>query len=62
MEAIEQPTDGAAAAYDRARDRDQGVTHIALPVSDLDASLDFYARYADMHVVHRRAGLRSAAR
>ena len=33
---------------------DQGVTHIALPVSNLDASLDFYARFADMHVVHRR--------
>ena len=33
---------------------DQGVTHIALPVSNLDASLDFYSRFADMHVVHRR--------
>ena len=33
---------------------DLGVTHIALPVSDLDASLDFYARFADMQVVHRR--------
>jgi catechol 2,3-dioxygenase-like lactoylglutathione lyase family enzyme len=33
---------------------DRGVTHIALPVSDLDASLDFYSRFADMQVVHRR--------
>jgi len=33
---------------------DQGVTHIALPVRDLDASIDFYERFADMHVVHRR--------
>jgi catechol 2,3-dioxygenase-like lactoylglutathione lyase family enzyme len=34
---------------------DRGVTHIALPVRDLDASLDFYERFADMRVVHRRA-------
>jgi catechol 2,3-dioxygenase-like lactoylglutathione lyase family enzyme len=33
---------------------DRGVTHIALPVHDLDASLDFYERFAAMHVVHRR--------
>jgi catechol 2,3-dioxygenase-like lactoylglutathione lyase family enzyme len=33
---------------------DLGVTHIALPVRDLDASVDFYERYADMRVVHRR--------
>jgi catechol 2,3-dioxygenase-like lactoylglutathione lyase family enzyme len=33
---------------------DQGVTHVALPVTDLDASLAFYERYAEMHVVHRR--------
>lgn len=33
---------------------DQGLTHVALPVADLDASLDFWARYADMRVVHRR--------
>jgi len=35
---------------------DLGLTHIALPVTDLDRSLDFYAFYADMEVVHRRAG------
>jgi len=33
---------------------DHGFTHIALEVSDLDASLDFYQRYADMHPVHHR--------
>ena len=27
---------------------------MALPVADLDASLDFYRRFADMEVVHRR--------
>lgn len=33
---------------------DQGLTHVALPVSDLDVSLAFYERYARMQVVHRR--------
>ena len=33
---------------------DHGLTHIALPVADLAASLDFWARYADMRVVHHR--------
>jgi catechol 2,3-dioxygenase-like lactoylglutathione lyase family enzyme len=33
---------------------DRGFTHIALQVSDLDRSLDFYERYADMTTVHRR--------
>jgi catechol 2,3-dioxygenase-like lactoylglutathione lyase family enzyme len=33
---------------------DHGVTHVALPVTDVDASLDFYARYASMQVVHQR--------
>lgn len=33
---------------------DRGVTHVALPVSDLDASLAFYERFAAMQVVHRR--------
>jgi catechol 2,3-dioxygenase-like lactoylglutathione lyase family enzyme len=33
---------------------DRGLTHIALPARDLDASIDFYARYADLRVVHRR--------
>ena len=34
-----------------------GLTHVALPVRDLDASIDFYARYAQMQVVHRREGV-----
>lgn len=33
---------------------DIGFTHVALLVTDLDASIAFYARYADMEVVHRR--------
>lgn len=33
---------------------DLGLTHIALPVLDLDASVSFYSRYAAMQVIHRR--------
>jgi len=33
---------------------DLGLTHIALPVTDLEASVAFYYRYARMGVVHRR--------
>jgi catechol 2,3-dioxygenase-like lactoylglutathione lyase family enzyme len=33
---------------------DRGATHVALPVTDIDRSIEFYARYADMRVVHRR--------
>ena len=33
---------------------DRGLTHVALPVRDLDASLAFYARYARLEVVHER--------
>lgn len=33
---------------------DVGLTHIALPVSDIERSVDFYSTYAGMHVVHRR--------
>ena len=36
---------------------DVGLTHIALAVHSLDASVAFYARYAGMHVVHRRHGV-----
>jgi catechol 2,3-dioxygenase-like lactoylglutathione lyase family enzyme len=35
---------------------DVGLTHIALPSRDLDASIAFYSRYAAMTVVHRREG------
>lgn len=33
---------------------DLGLTHVALPVTSIDASVDFYAKYAAMTVVHRR--------
>jgi catechol 2,3-dioxygenase-like lactoylglutathione lyase family enzyme len=33
---------------------DLGLTHVALPVTDPDASIAFYERYAEMRVVHRR--------
>ncbi len=36
---------------------DLGLTHIALPVGDLDESIAFYASYAQMQVVHRREGV-----
>lgn len=35
---------------------DVGFTHVALPVTDPDASVAFYADYAGMEVVHRRGG------
>ena len=34
---------------------DVGFSHVALAVSDLDASIEFYSKYANMRVVHRRA-------
>ncbi len=36
---------------------DVGLTHVALPVSDLEESVAFYARYARMQVVHEREGV-----
>lgn len=33
---------------------DHGLTHIALPVSNLDCSAEFYAKFAAMTVVQRR--------
>lgn len=41
---------------------DRGLTHIALPVSNLDKSLEFYAKYADMMVVHSRTSENSGTR
>jgi catechol 2,3-dioxygenase-like lactoylglutathione lyase family enzyme len=40
--------------YDARVAVDRGVTHVALPVTDLDASLAFYERFAGMRPVHRR--------
>ena len=36
---------------------DIGLTHVALPVRSLGASIEFYERFANMHVVHRRPGV-----
>jgi catechol 2,3-dioxygenase-like lactoylglutathione lyase family enzyme len=36
---------------------DVGLTHVALAATDLDASIAFYRRYAQMQVVHRRPGV-----
>ncbi len=33
---------------------DLGLTHVALPVTDLDRSVAFYSEFADMEVVHQR--------
>lgn len=33
---------------------DIGLTHIALPVSNMEKSIEFYETYAQMQVVHRR--------
>ena len=34
--------------------KDIGLTHIAFSVKDLDASVAFYEKFADMKVIHRR--------
>jgi predicted lactoylglutathione lyase len=41
---------------------DRGLTHVALPVSNLDKSLEFYSKYADMKVVHSRTSENSGTR
>jgi len=33
---------------------DIGLTHIALPVANVDRSIEFYSTYAGMEVIHRR--------
>jgi catechol 2,3-dioxygenase-like lactoylglutathione lyase family enzyme len=33
---------------------DLGLTHVALPATDIDLSIQFYAAYAQMQVIHRR--------
>jgi catechol 2,3-dioxygenase-like lactoylglutathione lyase family enzyme len=39
------------------RRHDVGLTHVALCVTDLGRSIDFYGRYARLEVVHRRSGV-----
>ena len=34
---------------------DVGLTHIALPVTDIEKSVAFYSKYARMEIVHRRS-------
>jgi catechol 2,3-dioxygenase-like lactoylglutathione lyase family enzyme len=41
---------------------DRGLTHVALLVADIDASLAFYARYAGMQVVHDRRDAATGSR
>jgi catechol 2,3-dioxygenase-like lactoylglutathione lyase family enzyme len=41
--------------------RDVGLSHVALPVADAAASAAFYARFADLQVVHRRVDPDSGA-
>ena len=41
---------------------DIGFTHVALPVTDLQASVSFYERFTDLRVVHRRAQASDAHR
>jgi catechol 2,3-dioxygenase-like lactoylglutathione lyase family enzyme len=36
---------------------DIGLTHVALPVRSLAASVAFYGKYANMHPVHQRSGV-----
>lgn len=38
---------------------DVGLSHIALPVTHVERSIDFYATYANMQVVHRRVDVGS---
>jgi len=39
---------------------DIGFTHIALSVIDMDETIDFYAKYANMSVVHERVDAQTA--
>jgi len=39
---------------------DVGLTHIALSVSNLQQSIDFYAKYAAMQIVHQRIDAESS--
>ena len=37
--------------------KDIALTHIALPVTDLRKSYEFYSKYAGMEIVHERNGV-----
>lgn len=41
---------------------DIGLTHIALPVLDVERSIDFYATYARMHIIHRRVDAKTGVK
>lgn len=41
---------------------DLGLTHIALPVADVDRSVAFYAAYAAMAVIHQRVDAETGVR
>jgi catechol 2,3-dioxygenase-like lactoylglutathione lyase family enzyme len=41
---------------------DIGLTHVALPARDLDRTIAFYKKYADMEVVHERQAEGGGAR
>ncbi len=41
---------------------DIGLSHIALAVTDMDATIDFYERYAKMKIVHERTSEESGKR
>ena len=44
-----------------ASDFDVGITHVALMVTNPDASVAFYEKYAGMRVVHRRVDVENPA-
>ena len=48
------PTVRAAITCGEGREPDVGLTHIALPVRDVERSIDFYADFAGFEVVHQR--------
>lgn len=50
---VHRVSDGAEQEL-RAEPLDLGLTHVALPVADLERSIGFYAEFANMRVVHRR--------
>jgi catechol 2,3-dioxygenase-like lactoylglutathione lyase family enzyme len=45
---------GGYAVSEAGSAKDVGLTHVALPATNLEASVAFYFKYAKMQVVHRR--------